>query len=193
MPGSACANARLHSLPLKTTYVGNTALKTGSECSFTPVNSASSPVFALSCLPRQRFQQQAIKQPAACNARGSWPAASCPRLIHRSIPGLCAQQVAKCLKNKHLAKSPGALGSAPGLLMLRTELSTWIVDKPRRYSSTCSFNSTIRSSARVSRCVCNCSRLKLCGTPSTAWAWKSSSPLMGAGTTSVFRLSRLTP
>ena len=135
----------------------------------------------------------AKKQPIPCNGRSAWAAGSCPRLIHRSIPGLCAQPVAKCLKNKHLAKSPGALGSAPGLLMLRTELSTWIVDKPRRYSSACSFSSTIRSSARVSRCVCNCSRLRLCGTPSTAWAWNSSSPLMGAGTTSVFRLSRLTP
>ncbi len=133
------------------------------------------------------------KQPIPCSGRCAWAAASCPRLIHRSIPGLCAQPVAKCLKNKHLAKSPGTLGSAPGLLMLPTELSTWIVDKPQRHSSACSFSSTIRSSARVSRCACNCSRLRLCGTPSTAWAWNSSSPLMGAGTTSVFRLSRLTP
>ncbi|WP_416772277.1 hypothetical protein ACMGT0_08995 [Pseudomonas sp. RHF3.3-3] len=34
--------------------LGYAALKTGSECSFTPVNSASSPVFAL---PNLRFKQ----------------------------------------------------------------------------------------------------------------------------------------
>ncbi|QOZ93922.1 hypothetical protein Pstu14405_00410 [Stutzerimonas stutzeri] len=39
----------------KTSCVGNTALKTGSDCSFRVLNSASSPVFALSCLPRLRF------------------------------------------------------------------------------------------------------------------------------------------
>ncbi|PUA45300.1 hypothetical protein C5U62_07345 [Pseudomonas protegens] len=40
---------------MKTTAFGNTALKTGSECSFGLLNSASSPVFALSCLHSRRF------------------------------------------------------------------------------------------------------------------------------------------
>ncbi|HAQ72394.1 MAG TPA: hypothetical protein DCR66_00225 [Pseudomonas sp.] len=44
---------------LKTTCVGNTSLKAGSECSFRTLNSASSPVFASSCLPRLRFQRLA--------------------------------------------------------------------------------------------------------------------------------------
>jgi len=40
---------------MKTTALDNTALKTGSECSLTAVNSAFSPVFALSCLRSWRF------------------------------------------------------------------------------------------------------------------------------------------
>ncbi|EPJ48649.1 MAG: hypothetical protein OFPII_04580 [Osedax symbiont Rs1] len=39
------------------TALGNTALKTGSICAFTPVNSAISPVFALSCLRSQRYAE----------------------------------------------------------------------------------------------------------------------------------------
>ncbi|TIH10690.1 hypothetical protein D8779_08445 [Pseudomonas leptonychotis] len=72
MPSSwsrKCAN-RL----LKTTYVGNPALKTASKCSFTTVNSAFSAVFALSCRPRLRFQLPVRTYFRTCAARpGSQP------------------------------------------------------------------------------------------------------------------------
>src|SRR5688500_14550849 len=42
--------------PMKTTALGNTALKTDSKCLLTKVNCAFSPAFALSCLRSLRFQ-----------------------------------------------------------------------------------------------------------------------------------------
>jgi hypothetical protein len=42
--------------------LGDAALKTGSECSFTTVNSASSPVFALPDLRSATFRAEPVEQ-----------------------------------------------------------------------------------------------------------------------------------
>jgi len=53
-----------------TTALGNTALKIGSKCSFTPVDCAFSPIFALSCLRSLRSAEVSLDKKASLNKTG---------------------------------------------------------------------------------------------------------------------------